>query len=282
MPTIPATPGQTWQRRYRHQSVSPPANPSWDLDPAARFLGERNQENAGVVTDSGGTYQLVQRAHQDANLIQMLFTGWYTQTAGTGDHLIPNSYTINSCWLVTGTGTTKTLTRVTFNGQNSVSIPPGAARIGQVAFPISNGDIYWIRCYVTPDVAGGSYPTLDLGAKTFGDESMQKASDVTSNTSSSFSSFLTGFGDVVGPIAVVAVPLGKHAAVQGTGDSRMWGSGDDFSNPPDMGYLSRRLNPPDMTGRAYQKLSLSGENYSQVLTDPIGTYRRNVLGNNAD
>lgn len=231
------------------------------------FVGDRNLPNKKKVTDTGGTYRLMQTARVGVSALELTFTNWEFDTDGTGDVNGSNAYTIGKCYLEHG----GTLSQVLFPGAaTSVSVPVGGTVKGTVTKAIAAGDTYYIRTYVTPDVGGGSYTCLSPGAIDYPGELSLKGGDAANQTGTTA---LTDYGDIFAPNAITGtVTSGTVRSVAVLGDSIVAGIGDTFSTPNAVGYLYRALYGQ----RAFYLAALSGESAQRYLLN--GSKRKDFVG----
>lgn len=217
------------------------------------------------AADLGGTAWLQHLMLRTATGIRLAYSNFYNDSSGSETDG-PNEITVTAGLEYPNTQ----VFWVTFGGQRSVTIQPGATVLSDpvgVTFP--KGVLVRSRTYVVP-ADGGKFPRGGFITNQTTAEGNNYASPAGDDLTAPGSSVASGSGTnqrVFGPSMILGVPIDPGKAVAGlVGDSIMSGNGDSSR-----GLFQRGL----ADNYSFQKIAFPGEGFHGVVnTHGAGFYRR--------
>lgn len=157
---------------------------------------------------------------------------------------------------------------VTFNGQTTVTIQPGATVISDpVGIDLVKGTNFWTRTYVSV-TSGQSFPRGAYATHSGNGEGHNYSSAGGADVTTSGAVPAGGFNEYVySPAAILGLPIdGGKAVIAAVGDSIVAGTGDDQT-----GWVTRLLG----NNYSLQKVAYPSESMVQWVTNnKVNCYRR--------
>lgn len=219
----------------------------------------------GVLT--GGTAVIRHTAVRTAFGLRLAYSNHYPASSGGAVETEgPNPITVKASIEYP----TTVLFPVTFNGQTSVVIQPGATVISDpVGIDIAKGTNFWSRTYVTV-TAGQKFPRGAYATRGSSGEGHNYSSAGGADVTASGVTPTTLNEYVYSPAAILGVPIdGGKAVIGATGDSIVAGTGDDQT-----GWVTRLLG----NNYSHQKVAYPSESMTQwVTSNKLNCHRRASL-----
>lgn len=226
-----------------------------------------NGQSDGVLT--GGTAILRHTAVRSCFGLRLAYSNHYpANSGGAVETDNPNAITVKAS-IEYPTGV---LFPVTFNGQTSVTIQPGATVISDpIGIDIAKGTNFWTRTYVSV-TSGQRFPRGGYATHASRAEGHNYSSGGGTDVTVSGAAPTTGTNEYVyGPSTVLGLPAdGGKAVIAAIGDSIVAGTGDVDQT----GWVSRLLG----NNYSHQKVAYPSESMIQWVTNnKIYCHRRASL-----